>query len=220
MLFQEHKATRRRTTPAIRRALVTLALFLDWQHALVVVKPETFITWHRTAFRIFWRWKSQSPGRPPLPKNLRQLIREMDRDNPSWGEERIANELFLKLGMRVSPRTVRKYLDVDRPGGKTTGLRWSTFLGNHAKVIVACDFFVVAMEIGSRRILHHNVTQHPTAEWTMQQFREFLAFDHPYRFVIHDRDGIFSPSVDQELRGFGVRVLEDSRPSASGERVL
>ena len=64
------------------------------------------------------------------------------------------------------------------------------------------------MEIGSRRILHCNVTEHPTAEWTLQQFREFLAFDHRYRFVVHDRDGIFSPRLDQELEGFGVRVLK------------
>jgi transposase InsO family protein len=63
------------------------------------------------------------------------------------------------------------------------------------------------MEVGSRRILHANVTAHPTAEWTTQQFREFLVFDHPYRFVIHDRDAIFSSGLDAALNGFGVRVL-------------
>ena len=200
--------------------MVALARFFDWRCALVVVKPETFIKWHRTAFRILWRWRSRRRGRPPLPTNLRELIRAMDRDNPTWGEERIANELLLKLGIQVSPRTVRKYLDMDRPRGRGTSQRWSTFVRNHAKVIVACDFFVsvtasfrilyvfVAMEIGSRRILHFNVTEHPTAEWTIQQFREFLAFDHPYRFVVHDRDSIFSPRLDQELNGFGVRVLK------------
>ena len=95
-------------------------------------------------------------------------------------------------------------------------------------MIVACDFFVsvtasfrvlyvfIAMEIGSRRILHCNVTEHPTAEWAIRQFREFLAFDHPYRFVVHDRDGIFSPRLDQELQGFGVSRAKSSRPSASG----
>jgi transposase InsO family protein len=91
---------------------------------------------------------------------------------------------------------------------------------NHARAIVACDFFVsvtarfrilyvfVAMEVGSRRILHTNVTAHPTADWTIQQFREFLAFDHRYRFLIHDRNCIFSPSVDESLNGFGLRVLK------------
>jgi putative transposase len=107
---------------------------------------------------------------------------------------------------------------MDRPRG-TSGQRWSTFVRNQAKGIVACDFFVsvtatfrivyvfVAMEIGSRRILHCNVTPHPSAEWTTQQFREFLAFDHPYRFVIHDRDAIFSSGLDAALKDFGIKVL-------------
>ena len=97
--------------------------------------------------------------------------------------------------------------------------RWSIFVRNHARSVVACDFFVsvtatfrivyvfVAMEVGSRRILHCNVTRHPTAEWTTQPSREFLVFDHPYRYLIHDRDSIFSPAVDEALSGFGVRVL-------------
>ena len=139
--------------------------FLTGTMLLVIVKPETFIKWHRTAFRAFWRWKSRQRGRPPLPKNLRELIREMDRANPTWGEERIANELKLKLGIQVSPRTVRKHLDSNRPL-RSSGQRWSTFVRNHAKAMVACDFFIsvtatfrvlyvfIAMEIGSRRILH------------------------------------------------------------------
>ena len=97
--------------------------------------------------------------------------------------------------------------------------RWATFVRNEAKAIVACDFFIsvtlsfrvlyvfVAMEIGSRRILHCTVTAHPTAEWTTQQFREVLADLHPYRFIIHDRDSIFSPSLDLTLNDFGVRVI-------------
>ena len=217
-LFKERKAKPRTASPATRLAMIALARFFDWRDALIIVKPETFIKWHRTAFRLFWRWKSRKRGRPPLPKNLRELIRQMDRENPTWGEERIANELFLKLGIAVSPRTVRRYLDSFRPRGTTGNQRWSTFVRNHARAVVACDFFIsvtasfriiyvfVAMEIGSRRILHTNVTAHPAAEWTVQQFREFLVFDHPYRFVIHDRDGIFSPRLDQELTGFGVRV--------------
>ena len=168
---------------------------------------------------MFWRWKSRKRGRPPLPKNIRELILEMDRQNPTWGEERIADELSLKLGIKVSPRTVRRYLDSDQPRN-SSGQRWATFVRNHAKSIVACDFLIsvtanfrmlyvfVTMEIGSRRILHCNVTEHPTAEWTTQQFREFLAFDHPYRLLIHDRDAIFSKDVDAALKGFGVRVLK------------
>ena len=155
-----------------------------------------------------------------MPKNLRELIQTIGRANPTWGEERIADEFLLKLGLRLSPATVRKYLSEDRPRGTTNDQRWVTFVRNHAKAIVACDFFVsvtvsfrllyvfVAMEIGSRRILHCNVTEHPTTEWTIQQFREFLAFDHPYRLLIHDRDAIFSSGLDTALQGFGVCVLK------------
>jgi hypothetical protein len=155
-----------------------------------------------------------------LPKNLRELTREVAAANPPWGEEGIADELLLKLGIHVSPRTVGKYLDSLPPRGRTSNQRWSTFVQNHAKGIVACDFMVsvtasmrvlyvfVAMEIGSRRILRTNVTAHPTAEWTLQQFRECLAFDHSYKFVIHDRTAIFSTNLDSELKGFCLRVLK------------
>jgi transposase InsO family protein len=143
----------------------------------------------------------------------------MARDNPTWGEERIADELSLKLSVRVSPRTVRKYLQTSRPSGGSQNQHWATFVKNHAKAIVACDFLVsitatfqilyvfVAMEIDSRRILHFNVTAHPTADWTTQQFREILADPHPYKFVVHDRDSIFSASLDQSLKHFGVRPI-------------
>jgi len=120
---------------------------------------------------------------------------EPARDNLSSGEERIANELTPKLGIRVSPRTVAKYLRNGRPARTPDPRqRWLSFVRNHAKVVIACDFFVVVtasfrilyifvvLELGSRRIVHHNVTAHPTAEWTLQQFREVLPHDHPYRF--------------------------------------
>ena len=220
-LFQERKVRPRNDSVATRLALLAPSRFFDWHEALVIVRPETFIGWHRTTFRALWRWKSRKPGRPPLPRNLRVLIREMAEANATWGEERIADELRLKLGIHISPRTVGKYLDKLRPrGSRASNQRWATFVRNHARGIVACDFLVsvtasmrllyvfVAMEIGSRRILYTNVTAHPTAEWTLQQFRECLAYDHPYRFLIHDRDSIFSASLDSEIEGFGVRVLK------------
>ena len=144
----------------------------------------------------------------------------MGRSNPTWGEQQIADELLLKLGIRISARTVRKYLHMDRPWGRSSNQRWRTFVKNHAQAIAACDFFLsvtatfqviyvfVAMEVGLRRILHFNVTQHPTAEWSIQQFREFLSYDHPCQFVIHDRDSIFSEDVDSAVRDFNVRVLK------------
>jgi putative transposase len=137
----------------------------------------------------------------------------MAAENVTLGEERIAAELSLKLKIQVSPRTVGKYLRSGGPIRKPDPhQRWLTFVRNHSKVIVACDFFVVvtaafrtlyvfvAMEISSRRMLHQNVTSHPTSEWTLQQLREALPGDHPYRFVLHNRDNIFLKQVDAELR--------------------
>ena len=82
--------------------MVTVSRLFDWRMSLVVVKPDTFIRWHRQGFRLFWRWKSKPTGRPRLPTDIRELIRRMAAENPSWGQERIANELKLKLGIRVS----------------------------------------------------------------------------------------------------------------------
>jgi putative transposase len=169
----------RRIDPATRIALALLSGLFNWRDALVVVQPKTLIRWHRAGFRLLWHWKSK-PGRPPIPAELRRLIREMSRDNSLWGEERIANELLVKLGIRVSPRTVRKYMR-RKPGREPRGdQRWRTFLRNHAAAIVACDFCVavtasfrvlyifVIIEHASRRLLHWNVTSNPTAAWTLQ----------------------------------------------------
>lgn len=143
--------------------MVALARFFDWRNALVIVKPATFIKWHRNAFRHFWRLKSRRRGRPPLPPNLREIIRRFSRENPTWGEERIADELLVKFGIRVSARTVRKYLGSNPRRGPRGDERWANFVRNHAKAIVACEFLIsvtatfrvlyvfVAMEIGSRR---------------------------------------------------------------------
>ncbi|MGB5520424.1 MAG: helix-turn-helix domain-containing protein [Gammaproteobacteria bacterium] len=106
-MYHERNVKPRRPDAAFRVALVLLSRLFDWKHALVVIKPQTLVRWHRQCFRLFWCWKSR-PGRPPIPIELRRLIREMAVSNPIWGEERIANELLLKLGIRVSPRTVRK----------------------------------------------------------------------------------------------------------------
>jgi hypothetical protein len=141
-MYQERKVNPRRPDTSIRIALVLLSKLFNWRDALVVVQPQTLVRWHRQGFRLFWRWKSR-PGRPRIPMELRRLIREMALSSPSWGEERIANELLLKLGIRVSPRTLRKYMPT-RPRGQPRGdQRWSTFVRNHAAAILACDFCVV-----------------------------------------------------------------------------
>ena len=152
------------------------------------------IRWQRAGWRLFWRWKCR-PGRPRIPVELRTLIRRMARENPVWGEERIASELLVKLGIQDSPRTVRKYMPRRHPGQPRGDQRWATFLKNHARVIVACDFFVavtatfrmlyvfVVIEHGSRRLVRVDVTAHPSAEWTLQQLREVVGYEDRYRYV-------------------------------------
>src|SRR5437870_6466028 len=237
-LYQERHIKPRRATDATRLALVWLGRWFDWCQALAIVQPETFTRWHQQGFRLFWRWKS-GPGRPPIPPDLQALIRRMARENPSWGEERIANELLLKLGLRVSPRTIRKYLPKrlnPGRGKRATPQRWRTFVRNHAQAIVACDFCVVVtatfrllyvfvlMEHATRRILHVNVTTHPTASWTLQQLREALPAGHDDRFLIHDRDAIFSRDLDQHARNLRLRVLKtpphSPRANALCERLI
>ena len=114
-LYIERGVRPRRIDAATRVSLAVLARLFDWRSALVVVQPATMIRWHRAGWKLLWRVKSQR-GRPPIPEELRALIRRMADENPLWGEERIANELLLKLGVRISPRTVRKYMPKRPPG--------------------------------------------------------------------------------------------------------
>jgi hypothetical protein len=136
----------------------------------------------------------------------------MGRENPSWGEERIANELLLKLCIQVSPRTVRKYLPPRPPGRPRGDMRWSTFLRLHSQGIIACDFLVVVaatfrllyvfvvIEHRSHRLIHCNVTAHPTSAWTLQQLREAVGFEARYHYLLHDRDSILAKHLDESVR--------------------
>jgi putative transposase len=120
--YQEHKLRPRPLTDAARFSLVLWSRMFDWKAALLIVKPETLIGWHRKGFKLFWRWKSR-PGRPPLGRDIRNLILRMAQENPTWGQMRVAAELYLKLGILVSPRTVRKYWPWekdDRSGRRTS----------------------------------------------------------------------------------------------------
>ncbi len=217
---------------------VSLALFTrlcDWRDSVVSVRPSTIVRWHRLGWRIFWRLKSRA-GRPSIPAELRMLIRRMARDNPIWGQERIASELLLKLGLQVSPRAVAKYMPKRPPGQPRGDQRWSTFLTNHAKAIIACDFFVavtatfrvlyvfVVIEHGRRRLAHVNVTANPTAYWTLQQLREVVGEVGAHRYLIHDRDRIYAKQLDDSIRSWGLEVLKSpvASPKANAicERVI
>jgi putative transposase len=130
-LYKERGIKPRRIDPVTRISLALLSRFFNWREALVVVRPETIIRWHRAGWKLFWRLKWR-PGRPRIPLEIQALIRRVANENPAWGEERIANELILKLGIQVSPRTVSKYLPRRPRGRPRGGLRWSTFLRLHA----------------------------------------------------------------------------------------
>ena len=225
----------RRLDHAGRASLAMLSRLFSWRDAIVVVRPSTVIRWHRLGWRIFWRWKSRA-GRPRIAPEVQRLIRRMATDNPLWGEERIANELLVKLGIRVSARTVRKYMPTRPPGQPRNDQRWSTFLKNHAKAILACDFFVAAtatfrmlyvfvvIEHATRRLLLVNVTAHPDADWTLQQLREVVGDHGSHRYLIHDRDRIYAKHLDASIRSLGLDILRSpvSSPAANAicERVI
>jgi putative transposase len=143
--YEERETQSRRLNNSARLSLVIWSQLFDWRSALVIVKPETLIGWHRSGFKLFWKWKSRV-GRPRLHENIRKLIIRMALENPTWGQARVAAELSVKLGIYVSPRTVRAYWPPEsgsRGPHRTSSQHWKTFVRNHAQSIVACDFFVV-----------------------------------------------------------------------------
>ncbi len=174
----EHKSKRPRLRKRDRIFWVCLSrIWTRWHSVLLIVQPNTVVRWHRRGFKLFWRWKSRSKsGRPRIETEIRQLIHRMSRENTGWGVPRIQSELAL-LGHVVSEATVRKYrIQHRKPPSQT----WRTFLDNHMTDIVAIDFFTVptatfrilfafiVLRHGRRRIVHFNVTAHPTAAWTAQ----------------------------------------------------
>ena len=190
--YQERQIQPRRLNDSARFSLILWSRLCNWKEALVIVKPETLIGWHHKSFQLSWKGKSQA-GRPRIPENIRNLIVQMAQENPTWGQARVSAELSVKLGIYVSPRTVRAYWppEPERRGHRrTSSQNWRMFVRNHAQSIVACDFRVVVtarfrtlyvfllMEVGTRRIVHCNVTAHPPAAWTLQQLREAIPSDH------------------------------------------
>ncbi len=191
------------------------------------------VAWHRKGFRLFWTWKSRRrAGRPTVPPDVRTLIRTMSKANPLWGAPRVHGEL-LKLGIAIGETSVSKYMvRCQKPPSQT----WRTFLENHVKDLVSVDFFTVptirfqvlyvflVLAHDRRRIVHCNVTAHPTAEWTAQQLRDAFPWNNVPRYLLHDRDRIFGTQFRANVDAMGIEDVRTAPRSpwqrAYVERVI
>jgi putative transposase len=213
--------------------IVVSSLWKNWRSSLQVVRPETVVRWHRRGFRLYWAWKSRRRwGRPAIGRDLRDLIRQMSRANPLWGAPRIHGEL-LKLGLTVSQATVSKYMVGPR---RPPSQAWRTFLRNHAPDLIALDFFtvptatfrvlfgLVVLTHSRRRLVHFNVTEHPTAEWTARQLHEACALEEGPRYLIRDRDQVYGERFSHQARTLDMQeaVIAHRSPwqNAYAERVI
>src|SRR5215510_7630978 len=204
--------------PADRRFWVALSRFWSrWRSALWIVKAATVIEWHRRGFRWYWTWKIRhgQPGRPRVSKDTRELIRTLSRDNVGWGAPRIHSEL-LKLGIQISESSISKYMiRHPRPPSQT----WRTFLKNHSKQLASIDFFTVptalfqvlfvfiVIQHDRRGLVHFNVTEHPTAEWTAPQIVEAFPFDTAPRYLLRDRDRIYGEAFREQAAVMNIKEL-------------
>ena len=191
-------------------------LWPDWRHWLRILKPDMVVRWHRRGFARYWTWKSRRrPGRPRVASAIRDLIQQMCQANFLWGAPRIHGEI-LKLGIEVAPSTVGKYLRRHR---KPPSQTWRTFLKNHMKQTASMDFFTVptatfrvlfvfiVLSHDRRRIVHFNVTEHPTEDWTAQQIREAFPWDEAPRYLIRDRDAIFGKDLVATTKAMGIEEV-------------
>jgi len=193
-------------------------LWPGWQQALAFVQPRTVLVWQKKRLRDYWQgWSQKSqPGRPAISKEVRALIRDMWRSNPTWGSPRIVGELR-KLGLNVAKSTVEKYRPrVRKPPSPT----WKTFLTNHIHDLVACDFFLVPtatcrvlfvfimLAHERRRIMHFTITEHPTAQWTAQQIVEAFPWETAPRYLLRDRDAIYSVALQHRMKTIGIEEVK------------
>jgi putative transposase len=201
-----------RRAPWERFAMAIAARFTPtWRAVTFLAQPATILRWHRAGLRGFWRQRSQRRGRPPTPRAA--LIREMAARNPRWGAERIRREL-LKIGIRVSKRTVQRYMGSSRRPGD--GQRWTTFLKNH--VTWACDFvqtydvrfrevFVLFfLDLRRRTVVHAAVTTRRPTRRCAQQARN-ATMDIAPQLVVCDRDGKLGASFASMFEAVGTRVI-------------
>ena len=194
-----------------------------WQQSLIVVTPETVVRWHRAGFRLYWKLisKARGPvGRRQTSKEIQELIFRMVVENSTWGAPRIHGELLM-IGFDVSERTVSRWMK-RAPSDPEPARLWITFLRNHREAFAAMDFFTVptitfsslycffVISHDRRRVLHFNVTKHPTSSWIVQQLREAFPFGSAPRFLIFDRDAKYGLEVPAAVRSLRVNPLRTS----------
>src|SRR6266699_561898 len=216
------KSPKRRTFGSIDRMVFAglYGMAPDVLSALAIVRPETVIRWHRAGFRLYWRWRSRRRGgRPKVPVDVRQLIRDISIANPLWGAPRIHGEL-LKLGIDVGQTTVAKYMARRR---LPPSQGWKTFLRNHADGVASMDLFLVPtisfrllygfliLHHDRREILWNGTTSHPNADWIARQLTEAFGWEEAPRYIIRDRDRPYGDIVVRRLRAMGIR----DRPTAA-----
>ena len=224
LIVLKRQIKRPQLTQPDRRRLVLLARCTRfWKQALHIIQPDTLLRWHRDLIRCYWRRKSRNTKpKPRIASKTIALIKQMARhlrmalENRTWGAERIRGEL-LKLGIRVSKRTIQKYIAKVRPASSQT---WATFLKNHAGEIWACDFTVVfdllfrplyifvIMELKTRRVVHTAVTSSPTDEWAAQQLREATPWGQMPKYLIHDRDNKYGQQFSTVAANSGIKELK------------
>jgi putative transposase len=192
-------------------------IWREWRESLVIVKPATVIGWHRKSFRLYWTKLSRRRygGRPAVNPKVKALIEQMAEANPLWGSPRIHGEL-LKLGIEISERTVSRLMPRSR---KPPSQTWRTFLENHLKEMVSIDFMIVptatfrvlfvlvVLAHHRRRVVHFNVTEHPTAAWTAQQIIEAFPEETAPRFLLRDRDQIYGEEFRRRVAGMKIEEV-------------
>jgi len=195
--------------------------WLNWRSALLIVKPDTVVRWHKKAFKLYWWRKSQrgKRGRQSLDPEIRDIVLKMAKANPLWGAPKIHGEL-LKLGIEISERTVSNLIQHLRR--KPPSQTWRTFIKNHMAEMVAIDFLVVPtirfqilyvfiiLSHFQRRVVHFNVTMNPTAEWTAQQMIEAFPWDTAPRYLLRDRDGIYDKVFQHRVKSMGIEEVVTS----------
>jgi putative transposase len=183
----------------------------------VIVTPNTVLRWQRRRFREYWTKLSARPtgGRPPVNAEIKVLVTRMVAANPLWGAPRVHAEL-LKLGIDVAERTVSRLMPKRRPQPSQI---WRTFLDNHVRDLVSLDFFtvptagfrvlfvLVVLAHHRRRVVHFNVTEHPTARWTAQQIVDAFPDDSAPPYLLRDRDQVYGQQFRHRVKGMGIEEV-------------